>query len=461
MLGQIQARSGQPERALLTYRRALDAFEQQASRVGGADDVQAGYGATGKEDTEAAVNTALALRQVGDAFELQERSRARSFLSQLAERDLMFKADIPADVRPRAALDRRRLRPDRRRPVLSQARQTGGSAKHLMHLRELRDRREALVTRVRQVSPRFAALKYPQPLQLDQIRAALDPGTLLLAYWVGKTSTRLFVVHQAGDGQSSRGVAVFTGAVGETRLRALVSDLNAQIRGRRPTSAGPRAVGRVTADPTIPLSTLHRASAEMYDLLLRPAARHIAQSRRLLIVPDGPLHGLPFAALRVPAAGTVPARYLVEWKPLHTIVSATVYGQARRERMNVPAGTPVRLVVFGDPAYPPIIDTSSPSAARRDRGFAPAPLPATRKEVAAIAKLFPVGCGRAPWRRCHGRTGKGHRPRRRVHPLRLACGARRAAAVELRPTLDDAKAERRWARQRLAPGVGGVRVHAD
>jgi CHAT domain-containing protein len=40
------------------------------------------------------------------------------------------------------------------------------------------------------------------------------------------------------------------------------------------------------------------------------------------VLPDGPLHELPFAALRVPGD---PKRYLAEWKPVHVASSFSLY----------------------------------------------------------------------------------------------------------------------------------------
>ena len=47
---------------------------------------------------------------------------------------------------------------------------------------------------------------------------------------------------------------------------------------------------------------------------------------RLLVSPDGPLHTLPFAAL------LHKGRYLAEWKPIHSVLSATVYAEIERTR---------------------------------------------------------------------------------------------------------------------------------
>jgi CHAT domain-containing protein len=111
-------------------------------------------------------------------------------------------------------------------------------------------------------------------------------------------------------------------------------------------------------------------------------------ARRLLICPDGPLHYLPFAALR-----PSPDAYLVEARPVSYVLSATVYGELTRSQERPRADLPV-LVAFGDPVYPPPADQESsaetvlPSATR---GPSFSPLPSTRTEVESIRALYDHG----------------------------------------------------------------------
>jgi CHAT domain-containing protein len=105
-----------------------------------------------------------------------------------------------------------------------------------------------------------------------------------------------------------------------------------------------------------------------------------------VVSPDGPLHLLPFAAL---AASVAPPRYLVELKPLHTVLSATLFAELRAVRRARPATDPKLLVGFGDPA----LTSAQPSGARPvtwavTRSRALLPLPASRDEVQRIAALF-------------------------------------------------------------------------
>jgi CHAT domain-containing protein/tetratricopeptide (TPR) repeat protein len=393
--GLIHRKARRTEAALESFMRAIDSFEMQSRNVGGAQDARSGFGTAGAAYYRDAVNLALQLRPPEVAFKLQEQSRARAFLSTLAERDLLFQADIPAEIaRDQRLTDREYDRTVQALASLGQDKKTE-ITQQVARLRELRDRREELVQRVRQLSPSLAALKYPEPLDLQSARATLDQGTVLLAYWVGQNETRLFAVQPLGTGTSATGLTVFTLPVTEARLRLLINRLNTGIMSSRMAPVPSRAVGGVTGALRSPIDAVNQQAAELYNLLLRPAAKLIAPSTRLVIVPDGPLHTLPFSALRVPADGRSPSRYLVEAKPIHSVISATVYQELRAKRR--PAGASrmnARLAAFGDPVYPQaaaqLSDVASTSLrAVFNRGFVLSPLPATRKEVEGIGRLFP------------------------------------------------------------------------
>jgi len=106
-----------------------------------------------------------------------------------------------------------------------------------------------------------------------------------------------------------------------------------------------------------------------------------------VLCPDGPLHALPFALLQ--RGG----RYLVERKPLHVAVSATVYADLRKERRARSDGDRA-VVAFGDPKYPLV--AGAKAAEVRDatlrsglhRGLTLDPLPASRSEAQAIVGLY-------------------------------------------------------------------------
>jgi len=140
------------------------------------------------------------------------------------------------------------------------------------------------------------------------------------------------------------------------------------------------------------LSQVIAAARGLYDLLVRPAEREIVAGSRLLISPDGPLHSLPFAALARGSDSSMPI-YLGVEKPIHMIVSSTLYAEVISQRHNT-AESCSNLVAFGAPDYHSTADAVSGASnvdiqALNRRGARFDPLPATKREVEAVAQLFP------------------------------------------------------------------------
>ena len=380
-LALVQSKKGGPGEAVELLLRALAALERQRTKLGGTEEGRAGFLATWSRYYHDAMEAQVGLGRPAEAFHVLERSRSRSLLALLAERDLLFTSDLPSDLaRQRRLTDGEYDRVQAQLGQLDRAKDTEEIEKLLGQLGGIRRQQEEIAQKIRRSSPRLASLQYPEPLDLSGARAVLDPGTALLAYSVGQDRTILFVV--LPPDVPGTGLSVLTLPVGEGALRAKVEAFRTLIQ--RPAARHDEMIGA--------------QGAELYDLLLRPAETLVAGSRRLLLSPDGPLHSLPFAALVRQETSPHPGqrRFVVEWKPLSLVPSATVFAELkRRGRPPVPTAPegPV-LVAFGDPRYPPV---SRPEAAATGspeirssvaRGLSFKPLAGSREEVQAIAGLF-------------------------------------------------------------------------
>ena len=373
-LGRLYRRTGRNEDAAGFLLRALDAIEGQKRKLGGTDQVRSAFGAGYAAYYHDAVEALVDLGRPAEALHVLERGRARLLLAMLAERDLLFGADLE----PELARERRQADTEYDRVQAAVSRLSPGEDDKeidtlLGRQRELRERQEEIVARIRRASPRFASLQYPQPLELAGVREALDPGTLLLAYSVGAERTVLLLVEPAGV--PGTGVSALSLPIGEKGLREKVEAFRRAVQ--RPVEAERPA--------------LNAQAGDLYDLLVRPAEAAITRADRLLVSPDGPLQSLPFAALRRNVPGAAPS-YLTEGKAVHLATSATVYAQLKKSRRREGSSS-LRLVAFGDPRYPrpasvkPRLGNAEVRSVTRD--FTLAPLPRTRDEVRTIAGLFP------------------------------------------------------------------------
>jgi CHAT domain-containing protein/Tfp pilus assembly protein PilF len=366
-LGQVERRLGHLPQAAERLCAAIDVLDRQREKLGGTAEGRSNFAGIVMVNYLDCMAAKIDLGRPEEAFSALERGRSRSFLDLLSDRDLRL-AELPAEL----ARDRRqadadydhtqtalsRLSPERDREKIDRL---------LVELREIQARQEEIAAKIRQASPKAAALHHPRPLDLAGARSVLDPGTLLLEYAVGPKKTWLFAVEPADA--PGPGLSVFQIPIGEAALRKEVASFR-----------------RLLARPNSERPALQAQARRLYSLLVRPAEKQIAGAKRILVSPDGPLHTLSFAALMRDK------RYLAEWKPLHSVLSATVYAELRRSRPVQRERREERVDAFGNPFYPRLAASDSLDPVTREilqRGAALTPIPSTRKEVEAIATLYP------------------------------------------------------------------------
>ncbi len=357
----------QSGRALGHFRSAAAALEAQSLRLRGEYEAWARYAARNVSVYRDYLDVLIEHGEHAEAFHVLERSRARAFLHLLGARELRFTADLPAELE--RELRRSNYAYDQALSALMVPSGTGGEAPEELagRLDAARRRREEVLARVRLASPRLSALQRPSPLTVAGAQAALEPGTLLLAYAVHDHGGHLFAL---GPGEGE--LAVFALEAGEAALSEEVVRFRALLHPARDATA------------------VRLLAARLSDTLLAPAAAALVRAERLVIVPDGPLHDLPFAALLEPGSGAE-LRYLVEAKPLSLAASATALAELGKRRHESREG--LRVAAFGDPLYPrgPAGTQSDPVLRGVLAGGAElTPLPGTRREVEALRTLFPA-----------------------------------------------------------------------
>lgn len=368
-LGRIDAAEGRLEAAAAHYAEAIDALGDTVTRMGAAVDVEAAY--VDRANLQRPyVDVLLALGRQREAFEAVERFRARAVLDRLAARDLTFgRTDeagaLARERRALAAAYDGTLAQIARLPVDAPAERVQQLQARLAGIRE---RQSLAASNLRRVDPEFAERLDPSPVSTAALQAGLAPGTLALVYHLGAERPTVFAVSRS---------AVRVAALGEpaTRLSTRVETWRRLVdRGR--TSPGP--------DPD-----LDREARALYDALLAPVADDIASANRVVIVPDGVLHGLAFAALRRGDANG-PGAYVAGWKP--TAVAPSLSALARLSaRPHRPAGDRTAVVV-GDVRFGEAVADSSDG----DRLVRSAvieglpPLPGTRREAEDVARAFPA-----------------------------------------------------------------------
>ena len=276
--------------------------------------------------------TSLDLGRVDAAFDLSERARARGFLDVLSHRTALSREGRPELLAEeqdlRARIEEVRSLPETG-PLASQRRRL------LADAREAYDR---FLERLQRVDAEQASLRAVEPVSLAGVRALLPADTVLVEYLVTPEETLVWAVDAAGASSARIAIA-------EEDLRARVERLRTTIEDRDRDAS-------------------ERVAAELGASLLgildtRPTAR------RLIVVPHGVLHYLPFQALRRRD------RYLVEDVEVTYVPSASVI-RFTREKAARPRSGP--LVGIGNP----------------DLGRSALDLAYAEQEVASLRARFPA-----------------------------------------------------------------------
>jgi CHAT domain-containing protein/tetratricopeptide (TPR) repeat protein len=216
----------------------------------------------------------------------------------------------------------------------------------------------------------------PQPVRLSDVRErVLDDGDTLLEFFLGPEGGYAWVV---------------------TRDRLHSYSLPPRAR----VDAAVDAVKRTLAVPPAPSGAPDRAAAALAALaaMILPQDRSALAGGRLVVVADGSLHHVPFAAL--PDAGGQP---LVARFEIANVPSASVAAQLRRDLAGR-ATAPRAIAAFADPVYgvgdirlsvgtPRAAADATLERATRAFGFKDGRLPRlpfTRREAQAIAALAPT-----------------------------------------------------------------------
>jgi CHAT domain-containing protein/Tfp pilus assembly protein PilF len=350
-------RKGDLDGAASYFKNALSVIESQTARLGGSPETRAGFRATNEDLYREYFDLLLTQHKPEIAFEILERSRARTLLemlatakvdirkgvdSELLERERSLQADI------RAKSERRiRLLNEKQADELKAAEQVKALEKEIS---DLTSAYQDVEGQIRSSSPSYAALTQPQPLSAAQIQQQLlDQDTLLLEYSLGEERSHVFAVTpdslQAFD---LPGRAAIERA--SRRVYALLTTPDHGVRGETSVQRKQRQRQNEDAFP--------QAAAELSRMVLGPVAKQLA-GKRLLIVADGALQYIPFAVLADPegALHTAPASAGAKsYIPLivnHEIVnlpSASVLAVLRQQERNR-STAPKSVAVLADPVF--------------------------------------------------------------------------------------------------------------
>ncbi|MBV9210020.1 MAG: tetratricopeptide repeat protein, partial [Acidobacteria bacterium] len=355
----VEERRGQFADARAKMEAALSIIESLRTRVVG-QELRASYFSTVQEQFETYISLLMHMHRAEpakgyDALALQanERARARSMIEMLNEAGANIRQGVaPALLNRERSLQQKLMTlAERQTRLLTEnpLLRPGDESPAAKTIAQLKAELSNALTGYRQVeaeiriaSPRYAALTQPSPLSLREIQAqTLEPDSLLLEYSLGDEKSYLWAV--TPDSMQSFELpsrAAIEGAA--EQVLELLTARNLQVKFETPPEKRQR-VERADKDYL-------QAATRLSDMLLLPVAEQLGK-KRLLIVGDGMLNYIPFAALPM-ASSAAPEGYqpLIVEHEIVSLPSASTLGVLRRELLGRKTVAKT-LAVIADPVF--------------------------------------------------------------------------------------------------------------
>jgi CHAT domain-containing protein/Tfp pilus assembly protein PilF len=326
--GEAHEALGRPAAAVDAYREAADIIDELRGSVVVGEQERQRFLEGRLKPFHNLARVLLADGRIADALGAAERAKARVMLDVLRAGR--------ADVGLLRLDERERDRQLARATSAAHARLQAEAAKETPDAGALAGLRDAFGT-ARAAEAEFRAALYAAhpALKLSRGDAGLgsprdlgaivgDARTAVLEFMVAPDATYLIVASR----DEARG-----GIAGELRLRSFTIPIGDETLSRE--------VERFRRQLAARDLDIQQTARDLYQRLLAPADSELRGKTNLIIVPDGPLWGLPFQAL-----SPGPKQYLIERAAISVAPSIAVLREVRATRAGVrPAPT---LLAFGD-----------------------------------------------------------------------------------------------------------------
>lgn len=338
-LAAVQSRKDESAQATLLYQRAFEVLESQMSLLGGSEETRSAFRSKHLDFYRGYIDLLIRQEQPESAFHVLERSRARGMLETLvaAHVDVRNGIDPALSQQEHLLQESIRAKSERRIRLLSTPHTEDRLTGMDREISDLLSQYQDVEGRIRSASPAYAGLTQPQALNAQQVMPLLDADTVLLEFSLGDEQSHVFLV-------TSTSLTVYTvpkRLTIETAARQVyeMMTFGDRINGDTPGVASTR---RNVHD-------LNKAGAALSEMLLGPVAGQI-KGKRLIVVSDGILEYIPFAALPIPKTTDIAPTPLVVEHEIISLPSASVLAELRRQAQGRRAA-PNAVAVLADPVF--------------------------------------------------------------------------------------------------------------
>ncbi len=306
-----------------TIDEALQVIEQLQTNVTSRE-LKAAYVSSVREGYELSIDFLMRLRETEAALHVSERARARGFLDLLEESGTKVRRGVAADLLEQQRHLRRALTAKIERQLRQKETKSGATGDDsAIELATLTDQLEQVERKIRASNPHYARAT-DRLLHVGEIQRLLDGDTVLLEYALGERQSFLWVVHAT----SLTSYVLPPRGIIEPVARQLLEFLQDRTSAARNEAQ------------------LARTAHALSEMLLFPA-KAVLKGKRLVIVSDGILHYIPFAALPLWTEGSRP---LIDRFEIVSVPSASCLAALREQAASRPA-PPKVLAVLADPVF--------------------------------------------------------------------------------------------------------------
>jgi len=342
-LAKIMRDKQQLDEAARLYARAIDVLESQFTHLGGSSNSRAEFRAKHAQYYSAYSDLLLTQKQPELAFQVVERSRARTLLEMLAEAHVNIRegadpALLKQERNLQVALD---AKSSRRVNLMGEDHSDEQVAAVSKEIDQVLRQLQQVQGKIRTSSPVYAGLTQPQPLSARQVQQKfLDADTVLVEYILGEERSFAFVV--TPDSLDSYQLPKRADIEDQThKVYKLLTARNLKPKDESPS----QRVERIAKSD----AEYHKAVVTLSQMILGPFASRLGD-KRMLVVADGALDYVPFGALPDPSGNSPKMTPLVAKHEIVNLPSASVLSLLRQQTIGRPVPK-MEVAILADPVF--------------------------------------------------------------------------------------------------------------
>ena len=343
--GRVYENLNDDENAIEAYFNAIGIIEKIRGNLQ-VDEFRSIFLENKREVYDRLIRLLLKSRKPDRAFRISEQARARAFYDIMAGRKIDFRGALPGDLVTREQEKRielqnlyKLLQKSGAEVTGSRTERTSEMSKVMEELIRVQSEYEELIRMLKLNNPAYAEIIVAEPVTTQDVQSELKENTALLSYWISDNNLLIWLITPSG----AEGLEI---EISSGRLSELIEQARKLISSNEVEAA-------------------NGILKEIYNLIIYPVEKRLGSFKNIVVVPNGPLHFLPFQALIDKNNSYLVERFNITYSP-----SASVYVLCNERP--VPAGSRFLGVALSDVSI----------------GGKPG-LPGTEYELKNILPLFP------------------------------------------------------------------------